>query len=1215
MSASRGTYFQVVTKCILLVLFTAAVVCAQTGLGTVRGTVTDQSAAVVPKAKVVLTNTDTGVERMTDSSELGIYYFGNVPIGQYTLTVQSAGFKKWSGNVAMEAGQTAVVDAVMQVGAPETVVEVTGAAPVISMEGGQVSDVKDALRIHELPLNGRQVTNLFQLTAGVEGTAAPRVNGMKGGSVEMMLDGISLVDRFGGGMSRVQPGLDTVQEYRIETAGSGAEYSRPSTVTLVTKSGTNDIHGSAFETHRNNFGGLRARQRQDRFTRPPQYIRNEYGASAGGPIVKNKTFWFFAYEGQKERQSVYAETQAASDAIWNGDFSGAKDWDGNHIVMYDPLTSKADGTRNPFPGNIIPTDRLHAIGKTMKSVSALPNDPAADPWTDVNFRTYYPRTYDYNTYTGKIDQVFSDKDNLSGRFTRASAPTKQYGGRYGYPPPGSSNAGGTSRQDGKMYSVFARWNHVFTPTFLNELQVSGHRWANSTGTLADDTNWANKLGFPNPFGVTGWPTIYSGDNSPFYYYGGWDSDNRKDQHMTAYQLEDNVTWIKGKHSARFGIRARKELNNVREMQQAQGSHSFYGDWTQLYDPASDYYTSYTGSGFASMLLGLPTYLSNQYNRGYFYFRQMEFGPYFQDTWRVNSRLTLNLGVRWDKWTVYKEKYDRLVNLDLANYATGMQVISPHNTTMESIPGVPSGVLLSWAKRGLTWKTANEAGFPSGLLPADNNNFAPRIGAAYRLTNRTVLRAGFGTYYWTMPLSQILQSSRTNPPLNLRFQNDLSSVNSTQWNYARKVVPAGTDYIGQATVDVNGDQSGTLNGPQPMMPWDTHTWSDSMAHEWTFTFERELMTETALRLSYIGNHGGNLEQRWAWNSVESEWNYQARTGQARPSDPTLRMLNPNWQGGASGNAALRHNGFSNSNSFQAEIERRFSKGLLFQWFYTYAHALTTTDADGSTAGTGGINSIGDGKGGGTTFVVPQNLTVWGEPSLSDDQLLRLGYANSSAVPAHHVRWNGVYDMPFGKGKKFGGNASGVLNQIIGGWQLSFNGDWRSGYWMGVNSGKYLFGDPTLSANERLTMNIFGKKQRLWFRGDFDPTGASGVDMAALERLVPLDRSQRVLRPIGPSFDNKFPQQLADGTVRMTTVGDMVNWNARNFFRGPGAWNQDLSIFKTFPIRERLRLRFTADFFNALNHPTDLAPNNSTGLQDLSQQANQPRIIQFSGRVEW
>ncbi|PYT32195.1 MAG: hypothetical protein DMG57_02620, partial [Acidobacteria bacterium] len=294
-----GTFLPYSRKLLFSLVVVSLPLAAQTGLGIVRGTVQDVSKAVIPGAKVSLTSASTGVVRNAESSSVGIYYFGAVPIGSYTLAVEAQGFKKWTGTMEVLAGQTVSIDPSMEVGSLESTVEVTGAAPVISTEGGQVSDVKDALRIHQLPLDGRSVTTLFDLTPGVEGSGNPRVNGMKVGSAEMLLDGISLVDRFGGGMSRVQPGLDTIQEFRIETAGSGAQYSRPATVSLVTKSGTNEIHGAAFETFRNNFGGLRARQRQDlpipgQPFKQAQYIRNEFGASMGGPVIKNKTFWFFA---------------------------------------------------------------------------------------------------------------------------------------------------------------------------------------------------------------------------------------------------------------------------------------------------------------------------------------------------------------------------------------------------------------------------------------------------------------------------------------------------------------------------------------------------------------------------------------------------------------------------------------------------------------------------------------------------------------------------------------------------------------------------------------------------------------------------------------------------------------------------------------------------------------------------------------------------------
>lgn len=1100
------------------------------------------------------------------------------------------------------------VDPSLDVGTLGASVEVSGAAPVIETEGMQVSDVKDSARIQQLPLNGRQITNLFDLTPGVEGGANPRVNGLKVGSAEMLLDGISMVSRFGGGIVPVQPGLETVQEYRVETAGSDARYSRPSTISVVTKSGTNQFHGTAYETHRNNFGGLRARARQDFYDKPPQLIRNEFGASAGGPIIRNKTFWFGSYEGLRQRQARFARTSVPTDAMWNGDFSNAITVNREPILIYDPLTTGPDGSRQPFPGNRIPPDRISKFASVMRGVSAAPSGPnaAGNPWIEANFEAFYPQTRDTDTYTIKGDHVFSEKDTLSGRFTRSWLSAATFGGVYGYPPPGSTNAGGTSAQDTNFYSVFTRWNHVFTPTLLNEFQASSDRSRNHSGTLADQTDWATQLGFGNPFGALGWPTICA---SGTFFDGCWDAGNPSDQNLTGFQLENNTTWIRGAHTVKFGFKGRSEYNNARELQQAQGSHSFGGDWTALYDPASQSATPRTGSGFGSLLLGYPTYLSNQYNRGYFYFRQKELGLYVQDNWHVSQRLTLNLGVRWDYWTPYSEKYNRLLNLDLNTYRDKMQVITPGDTRMEDIPGIPPAVLASWRNRGLTWTTANEAGFPSALLPQDTNNFAPRLGAAFRLNERWVVRAGYGVYYWTMPLSQLLQSSRTNPPFNLRFTNEISSQQGVNPLYALTNRPAANESLGTAKVSTEGIVN-ISRAAQAFMPWDVNSWSDNMAHEWTFTVEREIMRNTSIRTSYIGNHGANLEQRWRWNDPESVWNYQARTGQIAPANADLRRANPNWSSGCC-NAPVRHNGFSNGHSFQAEVERRYSNGLAFQWFYAFSRVLTTSDTGGYNFGSNGINSSGSG----TAFAVPESQVILGAPQLTEEQRLRLGYANSDSVPSHRVRWNGLYELPFGRSKKFGGNASGALNHLIGGWQVAFIGDWRSGFWQGVSASLYLSGDPTLSEADRLQMNVFGRDQRLWFRGDFDPTLATNVDQTRLQQLIPTNRVDRVLRPLGSNFDNRLPQTLANGQTVLTNVNENLNWNARNFFRGPGSWNQDLSLFKNFSITERVRLRFTADFFNAFNHPVDVNPNASTGLQDLSTQLNEPRIIQFSLRAEW
>ncbi|MFZ5928377.1 MAG: carboxypeptidase regulatory-like domain-containing protein [Acidobacteriota bacterium] len=1179
---------------------------SQSGTGVVRGTVYDPARSPVPNARLVLTQISTNVSRQVTSNEIGFFLIPSVAPGEYRLTVESPGFKKWAGSLAMEAGQTAVVEPALEVGSVETVIEVTGAAPVINTESAEIGSVKDNVRIQQLPLNGRSITNLFDLTAGVEGGGNPRINGMKVGSAEMTLDGVSLVDRFGGGMARVQPGLDTVQEFRIETAGSGAQFSRPATVTIVTKGGTNQFHGSVFETFRNNGGGLLARRRQDGNT-ASFLARNEFGVSAGGPVFlpklyngRNKSFWFAAYEGLRQREKAYYEDTVPTDDLWAGDFSSVTDGNLNKYTIYDPLTTNAAGTRTPFAGNRIPTSRMNPFYNTMKSVTHAPTNDIS-PFLGVNMQAWYPVRTNTNNLTLRGDHNFNEKNILTARFTHSQRVYQKLGGVYGAPRSDITNGYGTSRSNADVYNSSVRYTRTFTPTFISELLLAAHRAPKSSGTMADSTNWANQLGLPNPFGESGWPTMYAASAETWF---SWDADNRKDEMLTSYIVQPNFTWVRGAHTILFGGQYRQELNNIRELQQAQGEHDFSGgQFTAQYDPASDSAQPYTGDGTAAMALGLGNYYSAQYNRGYFYFRQKEIGAYIQDTWKVTPRLTISLGLRYDRWTPYREKFDRLVNVNLSTFANTFEVVTPGRTAMESIGGLPPSLLESWKLRGLSWTTANKAGLPSNLIPADNNNFGPRLGFAYKLTGKTVVRASYGEYFWTMPLSQILQASRTNPPFNLRYENPIATLDGTD-SYGVRTVPSPDFFIGKATINTAGIVELPLTA-RGFVPWDYSQWRDGRAQTWHFTIEREVFKMTSVRLSYIGNHSSGMEQKFSVNSREAEFNYVSRTKQAPPSNRDLLRLNKDWNF----NNATNKTGYSNSNSFQAEVERRLSNGLAAQWFYVFNHTLTTSDAGGFTSGGGSVNSTNG------VFQVPENSQLLGGGNLSYDQLLRLGYQRSTNIPAHHMRWNGIYELPFGKGKKFGSGANRALDMLIGGWEAAAIGEWRSGYWMGVNPSEYLFGNPSLSEGQRLLLTYGGRPQRLWFAGDFNPTLATKVDQTALQALVPLDRSKRLMHPVGGDFSNRIPLLLANGTVRNTSIADTVSWNSRAFYKGPGAWNADISVFKSFSLAEGVKVRFTADFFNAFNHPNDANPNTTTGLQDLSIQTNDPRTIQFSLRLSW
>ncbi len=1219
------SYLSSVRKFILASVAFALPLLGQTGLGIVTGTVQDPSSATVPKAHVTLMNTATGVSRETQTTDAGLYYFGSMPIGQYHLAVEAPGFTKWDTDFTIQAGQTVTVNPKVVVGNVQAKVDVNDAASQITTEGGQLSDTKTAKEIHDLPINGRQITNLFSLTPGIEGgqntqgAPSPRTNGMMVGSTEMLLDGMSYVDRYGGGISRVQPGLDTVQEYRVETSGSGAAFDRPATIELVTRSGTNQFHGGAFETLRDNYGGLVARAVQDGNT-PAKLIRNEFGGFVGGPIVKNKTFFFYDQELLRQRSNVFAQTSVPTTAMWGGDFSNETDASGDKFTIYNPYTTTPGGSRAPFVGNIVPTTLMRPqLANVLQSVTALPGGPnaSANPWVGPNFQAFYPQNMDTNSITGRVDQVFSDKDTLSVRFTRSTSDFLQTGGHYGFPLVNVGDATGSSSQQSTIYNITAHYTHVFTPALLNDLQLAGTVSANAQGTGADSVAWDSKLGLPNPFGATGWPTIGT-DAYNFFYGGAQDSDNHHAQNLTAYEIDDNVTWVKGKHSLKFGFKGRQEFNNIEELQQAQGSETFDSNWTGLYDAPAQAITPFTGTGLASLELGLPGYLSNQYNRGFFYFKQKEVGLFAEDAWKVTPKLTVSLGLRWEFWTPYKEKYNRLDNIDLSSLSpTSMQVVLPQYTTLNTIPGLPQPVINAWANRGLTGVSADSIGFAPALTPSVWTDFSPHAALAYQLTNKWVIRAGYGMYYWPMPLSQILQSMRTNPPLNLRYQNNVDTQEGNNGVYSLTRTPATSDMLGAggtATVAPGAVDSSA----QSFLALDANNWNDDRVQEWTFTIERELASNLILKLSYTGNHGSNLQQSWDYNAPVSRFNYQQQHGVLAPTLAYLTQLDPNWtMTGADG--LVRHNGYSNSNGFQAVLDKRFSSGLSFQLFYAYTHTLTTNDAGGFTfGGSGGINAVSTGlatQGGGSSGSVPANSELLGDPNISDSQRLRLLYTNSSQIPPQRITWNGVYQLPFGRGKKFLGTVGRRTDLLVGGWQIAFIGTWDGGFWMGNTATEYQFHNPALSSGKRLKVNIFGNNQMLWFAGDFDPTAATGGNLAALQALVPVNRGSRNIHPLGANFDNMLPQTLANGTTVSTGITDNLSWNTRNFMLGPPAWNQDVSAFKYFTITERVRLRMSGDFFNVFNHPTLNNPDATTGLINLNSQANSPRIIQVGARLEF
>ncbi len=781
---------------------------------------------------------------------------------------------------------------------------------------------------------------------------------------------------------------------------------------------------------------------------------------------------------------------------------------------------------------------------------------------------------------------------------------------------------GTSVRNYETTNVAVNYTRTISPNWLNELLVGVLREPNHSGTVGDFVDWDSKLGTPNPFGITGWPTMYaieSGGN----FYGEWDSDNNKQQHLTSETIEDNVTWTHSRHTFQFGFRGRKEQNNIEELQQAQGQHEWDPAYTSLYSPQSNGSVPDSGSGFAELLLGLPDYLSNQYNRGFFYFRQTEIGVYGTDKIKLSPRLTLNLGLRWDDFTPYSEARNRMV----LPYEPDQKfaVLTPGNIPMTAL-GAPASALAAWAAVGLTWQTADSAGYPSKLFNQIHHDFGPRLGAAYQLNHNTVIRGSYGIYYVPEPLNLLLQSMRTNPPINLRYVTNPWLYTNVPGGASGKYfglyplisAPASTDYLPPATVNINAGAQAPSEG-NGVTYWDAKNWNDSRDQTWNLTVEHELPKHTGMRLSYIGTYGDNLLQNYALNDPEPDYNYAVRTGLIPPSDTNQLRGVLNWSV-----IANNHTGYSRDHSFQAEVHRQFAGGVAFQAFYTFTRQLNTDDPSGSSLSSTSVNGgAGSGSlGGNGGEPVPENFEILGEPDLSYAQRERLIYFNSTTIPPHNVTFNGIYDLPFGKGKYFARSASTPLNYLIGGWQVATIGVWHSGLWMGVNSGLVQTGNVRISASQRATVTRPGSsdKYKQWFAG-ITPSGAVATSGTLATPMV---------REAGPNCEGQYVGQLAvplpvaneaanGGQMCYDApFGGFYNPAPRDNIIGPGAWNDDFSLYKHFKIGEKFDMRFAADFFNFTNHPNDNPPNSSSGLQDLSlqnQSLNSPRQIQLSLRLEF
>jgi hypothetical protein len=1219
----------------VLIAMSALILLAQTGSGTVQGIVRDASSAIVVDARVIITNTSTMGKYSTTTNNAGFFGFPPVQSGSYEIRVEAQGMQAWGGKILLVVGQTAEINPVLKVGAIATEITVAGeVAPLVTTTDSTISTNLERTRIEQLPMNGRSLSNLAMLATpgmfnGQDGSINPILNGLRD-SVEMYYDGAILKNRDTGDFSGRLPGLDSIQELRVETSLSSAKFERPGSVILSTRSGGNQVHGTLFETNRNSAIGV-ARRRQDFFpnNKPPYYNRNEFGGSVGGPVFipnvyngKNRTFFFTNLEYNRIAQKSTTSTTMPTMAMRQGDFSGLVDSIGRYTTVYDPWSTGAASTwqRTPFPGNQIPSSLQSSVSKYLNSVTPEPTNNDNPLITNNYFGPGFNQTNDY-MWTSRIDHRLSDKDQIFGRFTL----TKNIQ-TYSNGVPATDMSVNTVYNLYKDVNFAGNWTHTFSPTFLSESLVTFSRENKFTGAPPSDAgNLATMLKMPNP-----------GDN-PFIamqsYSEGFSlghSVQQMRQNITnILVIDQNFTKVLGKHEIKFGGKLHHEYIHVLIDQPTSGA--WYSDqFTALFDPASGSAFAkvpQTGHNAASFYLGAVSQYQLTYKRPPYQLRDHQYSGYIQDNWKATSRLTLNFGLRYENYPALFEKDYLMASFDKAS---GSVILGRTLEDMYTLKATSPTAISQFQALGVKFMTADQAGLPKALVDGNPWLFRPRVGFAYKIGEYQkpfVIRGGYGMFDSQIALRMWNNTQGSLVPFGYPIQyqvNDQAVVGDGLSNYALRSAPeymAGTEKSQHVLEDPRYVRISGAVG----IDYTDPTQRPTTSHEWNFSLEREIHGGLVASARYVGTHAVNLPQKYNYNATTGDYVWYIRTGEPVPTGQYASTARNPYNATTYGtiNQFLR-TGYSNANAFQFELQRRYSKGLGFQFIYELTNALTNSRTVGNST---------------DASIVPATSYLPGVVPDDFDKINRmLYYTRDTAIPKHQLRWNWVADLPFGNGKPLFRNAGKVLNTVIGGWQLSGIGSYRSRYWSLPTSNWGLKGEVEYYGTKYPIQNCSGGtcipgylawngyiSAPLINRTDAagNCTGICGIPSNYQPAELPLIPYGTTKVPANAPADINMSQywdsnnvwiRLNNGNVVRTGYNDNYNPWQNQVRPGPWAFGLDASLFKSFPLTEDVNLRFNADFFSVLNNPGMSTPGGN-GIISLQNSSNSPRMLQLSLRLTW
>ncbi|MFN7936179.1 MAG: carboxypeptidase-like regulatory domain-containing protein [Bryobacteraceae bacterium] len=1226
-------------RAVLLVLIcTAPSLMAQSGAGTIQGTVQDVTSSAIPGATVQALNQATGVVIDTTSNAAGFFAIKGLVAGAYTVTFSAAGMKKSESSVTLQNGQVLVLNRQLTVGEVSEKITVSGETiQLATYDSGTVNTQLDAARISQLPQNGRNVLGLAQNTVpGLEG-GGTRANGLMGEAMEYSQDGAPMTNRnFGSAGNTAQstlPDPDAVQEIRFETLNSSAQFATPATVMLTTKSGTNQVHGSVFETARNNYFGI-AKARQDPSNLvAPKLIRNEFGGSVGGPIYipklydgRNRTFFFVAFERFSLRRASQQLMYVPTMAMRTGDFSGLINSAGVLQQLYDPNTTQSAAnqySRLPFSNNQIPLNRISPLAKTL--LAATPTPTSADnPMINFNLNGQNPTTQTVPNYTTRFDHVFNEKNRMYFRFTDIR---QQQQALRNYPSNSPANIetpelkeGSTGYQAIPVQTISGAlgYSKTFSPTFFSETILS-MQWQRMyvQGPDRSMLNFEKQFGLPNNLGNPGFPAI--GANL-FMPYGGSQWFYGMSQRVST--IDENLNKIWGKHQLAFGVRLRHERfaylsdRSVDEV-------TYTNQATGIYDPttgANYGVRANTGNQNADFFLGAAASYSQRRNAPFNICSLMEYDSYIQDNWRVSTRLTLNVGLRYEAHPSPRAANDYMVAFDFPNKALAL----PRSLDYYVQNGLTSNALLTNLRNlGVKFETLQEGGMPSHGIAGSNANFLPRFGFAYTPSfgrGGTVLRGGYGEYVYPVPVRNSIRYLTASYPFTAGYSYSYTSAaqspdglpNSLLRNPLRVITG-----VNSANVVDTESTTALLPGIGPGTVTSA-TYPPARVREANFTIEQPLKDGSVFRASYVFTHGENLDQNYQLNDAPSTYVWQAKTGTTPPtgtfaSVATRPYDNRTW-GGITQSTKY---GFSNDSALQFNYQRPYRRGFGYQVFYVYSRAFRV---------------------GGNTFrdnilypaslyapgAIPQGMDV-GTPTEPSREFNRWqNYRADTAIPMHRVSFNGLVDVPFGKGRKFLKNSNRLLDALIGGYQVAFVGTVVSQSFQ-VASGNYGATSPVKEYKSSVPITDCRsgvcRPGYLWFNGYLAPTvvnaatrGVQGVPTDYVPYLAPINNT-----PGQTNFgNNNVVQTLANGQQVTTAFSPgpsgVQPYNAF-VLQGPKNFQSDISLYKEFAIKERVRLRFNVDAFNAFNIQGLVNPSASDGIQTLQTSYWTPRQIQFTGRLSW